>query len=417
MKDTIYLTARQAAQSLGISAATLYAYVSRGLIRSEATGVTRRRRYRAEDVAALKQRRVRGREAVAAAAARTLNFGEPILESAITLIEGGRCYYRGMDSCALAEQATLEDVARLIWQPETDPFAPDNLPPALALDAAAKSRLAKLSPAARCLTVLPLAAAADVKALTMEAPAVARAGARLLRLVAATAGDVPFAARPAHETLARAWRLRDPASQSLLRAALVLSADHELNVSAFTVRCIASAGATIYGATIGGLAALQGRRHGGITERVAAMVEELADSSDLAGAVAKRLERGDFMLGFGHTLYRDGDPRAAWLMQRAAEVCDGPEMRFARRLVDQIREIAGLRPNVDFALVAISRALKLPQGAPLALFMTGRTVGWIGHALEQYAANRLIRPRARYIGVLPHDGATFAPQKAAKKPS
>jgi citrate synthase len=115
--------------------------------------------------------------------------------------------------------------------------------------------------------------------------------------------------------------------------------------------------------------------------------------------------RGEQLPGFGHPLYRDGDPRAAWLLEKLAALGSGAA-DFALTVASQAGDMTGERPNLDFALAALARAIRLPAGAPLALFAVGRCAGWIGHALEQYAAGSLIRPRARYVGPAP---ATIAP--------
>lgn len=123
-----WLTSREAARRLGVSAATLYAYVSRGLLRSEATEGRRDRRYRADDISRLKRRREVGRKAESIAN-HALDFGTPVLESALTLIEDNRLYYRGRDTTELARTASLEEVACLLWDCGEPPFSDDNLPP------------------------------------------------------------------------------------------------------------------------------------------------------------------------------------------------------------------------------------------------------------------------------------------------
>src|SRR4029079_11214456 len=123
-----WLTSHEAARRLGCAAATLYAYVSRGLLRSESVDGRRERRYRADDVSRLKRRRDVGRKAESIAN-HALDFGTPVLESALTLIENNRLYYRGHDATQLARSASLEEVARLLWDCDERPFAADNLPP------------------------------------------------------------------------------------------------------------------------------------------------------------------------------------------------------------------------------------------------------------------------------------------------
>ena len=117
-----WLTSREAAERLGVSPATLYAYVSRGLLRSEGTSGQRERRYRGDDVARLKRRRDVGRKAESIAAS-ALDFGTPVLESSLTLIENGRLFYRGQDAARLARNSSLEQVAQLLWDCDDRPFA------------------------------------------------------------------------------------------------------------------------------------------------------------------------------------------------------------------------------------------------------------------------------------------------------
>jgi citrate synthase len=180
---------------------------------------------------------------------------------------------------------------------------------------------------------------------------------------------------------------------------LVLSADHELNVSAFVVRVTASAGADLYACLTAGLCALGGRWHGGMCDRVEAMVAACPDPRSARRMVRERAARGEALLGFGHPLYPDGDPRAAFMLQRARR------LGRSDRRVQVMLAIAGLlrasgypEPTTDFGLVALCHALGLPPGSATALFALGRTAGWVAHALEQRSARTLLRPRARYVG-------------------
>lgn len=391
MADAAYLTAREAAARLGVKPQTLYAYVSRGLVRSEATG-GRARRYRAADIAAL-----RGKRDPGAAAEKALSFGAPVLDSAITLILDGKLYYRGRDATELARRAAVAEVAALLWQ--ADPavlFARDNLPPAEAALAEAGRTVAGVPPIARALALLPLAAAADPRSLDLAPASVALTGARILRLVTAIVAGTAPSPRPVDAVLAEAWRV-GAAARPLLRAALVLCADHELNVSAFAARCVASAQASPYNAVIAGIAALQGARHGGASERADAFLGEALAAADPASLVAAYLRRGERLPGFGHHLYQGADPRARLLLDLLAEA-GAPLAAEARPVAAAALALTGRAPNVDFALALLRRALALPEGAALALFVIGRSMGWIAQAQEQYAADRLIRPRARYVG-------------------
>jgi len=382
-----YLSAREAAAELNVSRATLYAYVSRGLIRSEPAETGRHRLYRADDV-----RNLRGRKSPAATTEQILARGAPVLDSAITYIDDGRFYYRGRDALRLSSVASLESVAGLLWNcGERDPFETEAIP---------VPQLPKLvSPYARMQAALSIAAPQDLKALNLQPWGVACTGARILRLLVAaiTSGDPEPG--PIHEQLARAWGVSHAAA-AVIRVALVLCADHELNVSAFAVRCIASARSTPYAAVLAGLAALQGPRHGGVAERAAALFDDVTQNGE--NTVVDRLRRGEHLPGFGQFLYPDGDPRCVAIMRAVDEYgFKGPARDMAVAIETQARHLTDLEPNIDFGLATLQRALHLPDIAAPTIFAIGRCVGWIAHAQEQYQNPELIRPRARYVGEKP----------------
>jgi citrate synthase len=390
-----WLSSAEASRRLGVSSATLYAYVSRGLLRSEGATGQREKRYSADDVARLKRRRDVGRKAESIAA-NALDFGTPVLESALTLIENGRLYYRGWDAAQLAQGSPLERVAQLLWQCDERPFDAKNLPSMSTALRQAWLAAATLAPVDRCLLLLPAAARWDHPSWVEDRNAMIETGVRILRLLTAA-----VTAEPVHEQLAAAWHV--PVERApLIRAALVLSADHEFNASAFAARVVASTGANLHGSTIAGLAAINGPRHGGLTRRVASLFDELKGAADLEAVLAQRVSDGLDLPGFGHPLYPDGDIRAATLFAMLHEITpDAPELAFAEGVAQAGERLIGRQPNVDFATVTIERVLGLPRDSALAMFLLGRTVGWIAHALEQAAHGGLIRPRARYTGPRP----------------
>jgi citrate synthase len=396
------LTAQEVADELGISLPTVYAYVSRGLLRSEATS-TRRRRYRREDVERLKQRQEQ-RHHPERAAESALHWGVPILESGLTLIADGRLYYRGIDAVQLAQSHSFEQVAALLWT--GNPVAELNgLYEPMTMSPQCQSVLNQLPDATlfeRFQTLLPLAALDDPGAYDLRGANVIQTGARILRFLTAVAANQPLGEASTAETLQQAWQPDNPQAAALMNMALVLCADHELNVSSFTARCVASAGSTPYAVVTAGLAALQGAKHGGSTERVAALLNEIGTPKHARAALINRIKRGEAFPGFGHVLYTDGDPRGRLLLNSVAERYSQTEAaQLGQAVIEQVGELTGQQPNIDMALVILSRALGLPVGSPLALFALGRTVGWIGHALEQYQVDQLIRPRARYTGAPP----------------
>ena len=393
MTTPIWLSAAEAARRLGVKRETLYAYVSRGLVRSTPRGGrTRARLYAREDIERAR-RRAEDRRDPAAIATHALSHGSPVLASSITLIEGGRLFYRGHDAVELSRSRSVTDVASLVWRGTFD-----------VLPAPSTRRLAELAATrtlpfvARAQCLLAAAAAHDPLAFDLRTDAIVAAGARILDLMVSAAGGAREAGVPIEERLAIGWKVPRRAA-GLLRAAIILSADHELNVSAFTARCVASAGGSPYGAVIAGLAALEGIKHGGLTTRVESMLGAMRRERSGHEALAARLREGTPLDGFGHPLYPDGDPRATELLARLEERYPrSAELRFVRDVAAAALSTLEQRPTIDFALAALTRVAGLPPRSGLELFAIGRTIGWIGHALEQYASGTLIRPRARYVG-------------------
>ena len=407
MSQSRYLTAREAAKQLGVSLPTLYAYVSRGLIRSEAGGdVRRQRRYHAEDVQRLRDRKEQRRDP-ARATAHALHWGTPLLESALTFINDGKLYYRGYDAAALASGHTVEETASLLWLGNLRAqVAAFNEP----LTKSARGRLEKLISQVKPYPLLEafqmallMASSDDPAAYDLRPGMVAQTGGRILRLLTAVAtGRTPEVGIA--QTLAQSWM---PGQQTkaakLLNAALILIADHELNISAFTARCAASAGATPYMVTVAGLSALQGLKHGGSVSRVEALLNEIRVPDRAGPLLGKRLKHGDNIPGFGHPLYPEGDARARALLQWMQETMPrSSALSLSNAVIREARTLSGEEPNSDFALAVLARLLNLSEGYGVGIFALGRTIGWLAHAIEQYQSDRLIRPRARYVGVMPH---------------
>jgi len=382
------LTASQAAARLGIARQSLYAYVSRGLLRALPDPHSRESRYSAEAVERLAEQRARGRRPREVARS-ALNWGAPVLSSSIATVAGGYLYYRGEDAVALARSAVLEAVASLLWQvPAGAAFGGTAQPLSgvVTRDAGSDDLLARFA----------AATGDDATASWQLDPARLAAGCGdLVRaLTACLLGTRPDAA-PVHAQCAAAWGL-DEAGADLVRAALVLCADHELNASSFTARCIASTGASLRAAVIGGLAALSGPKHGGTTARIEAFWDTLDAAPRPEAVVRQHLSGGQSVPGFGHALYPEGDARARALLAAIL-----PLRPAWGGWIRQIVALTGQHPNVDLGLVALRRHLGLPAGAAFGLFALGRSVGWIAHGLEQRGDPHLIRPRAVYTGQVP----------------
>ena len=390
-----WIDAPAAARLLGVSRATLYAYVSRGFVRSQTSaGASRTRTYARDDIERLRER-TEARKNPDKAAARALHWGMPILESSIAMMDGSRLYYRGHDAVELSRSRAVREIASLIWSGGFDLPLPD---PARTRASDARLQLPFI-PLAQ--SRLASAATHDALALDLRPAAVAQTGWRILHLMTSLVAPARRHGESIDECLARVWNVGSRGTP-VIRAALILCADHELNVSSFTARCVASAGSHPYAVVIAGLAALEGPKHGGASARVEAMVTALRRSRTLHADMAERLRRGDRLEGFGHPLYRHGDPRATALLDLLRASYGGSnELTFLLDLASVAAQLTGDAPNIDFALAAVARVLRLPSRSPLTLFALGRTIGWIGHAIEQYATDQLIRPRAKYVGVPP----------------
>ena len=367
--DSDYCTvgSAQACDRLGISRDTLYAYVSRGLVRTIAhPGDARRSLYDRRDIQALFERKGRGRSRRAVAES-TINWGEPVLASKITRIADGRFSYRGHDAVELARDHSLEEVAGLLLPVRSRPAiaaASGFVPPAGQL------------PFDRIVAMMAGLAvgkkAGDGRPRAVE----------ILRLTALSAAGVEYdPVAPIHRLLADAWS-GCPETPDLLRRALVLCADHELNASAYAARVAASAGASLPASLLAGLATLSGTRHGGITVRCLEWMRRV-ERNGLAD-----MRPDEPPPGFGHPLYPDGDPRATHLLEHC------PLPKIWRTVVNQVFEATGTRPGLDFALAHIERSSGLPKGAGLGIFAVGRSAGWMAHIFEQRRTGRLIRPRA-----------------------
>jgi citrate synthase len=399
----LYLSAREASAELAISPATLYAYVSRGLIRSEPSSDSRSHRYRAEDVRGLKERRTPSAEP---RGFKSFDPDLPVMDSAIATITEDGPIYRGVNCVDLAEKDTLEHAATLLWDVTgADPFSRDNCPLVSGEMRAVAEAARHAAPIDRAIAVLALAASADPRAFTRAADGRAMVGGRILRLVIATMLNRASSPDPLHLQIAKAWAPDNRHAADLIRRALVLLADHELNASTFTVRCAASTGLNLYDAIIAGLVALKGPKHGGAGVLAAQFVKTLVDR-DVAPVIRERVALGERFAGFGHGVYKHGDPRARSLLEALARA--GAAEKLTREIPERIAEATGEFVNIDYALAVLVHTLGLPPGNELVLFAMARTVGWIAHASEQLQYGRMIRPRARYIGPTPGRSPAFS---------
>jgi citrate synthase len=379
-----WLTAGEALAALGVRQQTLYANVSRGRIQAKPDPKDPRRSlYDSSDVKRLAGRHG-GRRSAAAVAAETIGWGEPVLSSSVSTVAVGRLFYRGRDAVEFAESATLEEVAGLLWEVEKVRFD------------ARKAGADPASPLRTALTVLSQRAAFDPPSRGRARTVLAEEAADLVGAIAsAMLGPSAGTRAPLHRRMAQAWRAHR--AEDVIRRALVVLADHELNASTFATRVAVSTGASLSAGLLAGLATLSGPLHGGAVASARALIAA-AGRDDPTAAARAWLAQGQPLPAFGHPLYPNGDPRAAALL-----ACFTPRPLFIETRA-AVEALTGEAPNVDFALAALADAFDLPEAAPFTLFAISRSVGWIAHAIEQATSGALIRPRARYVGpILPRE--------------
>jgi citrate synthase len=485
---TDWIGAAEAAERLGIKQATLYAYVSRGVLtrRREADGRTSM--FDADEVQELARK---GRPR------RTGGPAELVIESELTEITPQTQRYRGYAATDLALRCSFEDVAVLLWTgslaaPSTSPGeaatpgealggrsdpggtaharrgadggagsgrragadADDGdagrgwqaTAAALAAGRAAQAGLpAATLPLERLQVIVPALAATDQFRLHLDRPAVMAAG---KSLIAGMIGALPATVAPGADDQALSpepvWRtdgggrgrprsqLVDPWPTAhgerpdhaglsgavagrlaarlcagpvppglvrVLNAALVLLADHEMAASTLAARVAASMRADPYAVVATGLGAMGGALHGGAALGAELMLSSASSPADAPRVVGDVLRRGERLPGFGHFVYKDGDPRANLLLELVAAYAPGsPQLAVASAVTDEARRRALPEPNIEFALAVLAGVAGMIRGAGEAIFATGRTAGWLAHALEEYERNTPIRPRGVYTG-------------------
>ncbi|SUM06165.1 citrate synthase [Staphylococcus carnosus] len=184
--------------------------------------------------------------------------------------------------------------------------------------------------------------------------------------------------------------------------ALVLHADHELNASAFTARCAVSSLSDMYSGIVAAVGSLKGPLHGGANERVMNMLSEIKSVDDVEPYLDKKFENKEKIMGFGHRVYKNGDPRAKYLKTMSKKITDETGQKhlydISVKIEDIMKERTGIIANVDFYSATVYHSMNIPHDLFTPIFAISRTSGWLAHIFEQYRDNRIMRPRAKYIG-------------------
>lgn len=347
--------------------------------------------------------------------------------SAICAVDGteGRLIYHGYDIHDLAEHSTFEETIYLLW------FG--RLP--------TKSELETLSKGLRTNRSLPAEVIKAMKQMPKEAlpMEVLRTTVSMLSMYDADAEDNVREANlrkairltAQFPTIVAYWDLirnnkevvapkednslaanflymlsggKEPNEVSVksLDIALILHADHELNASTFAARVAAATLTDMHSAIVAGICALKGPLHGGANQEVIKMLLEMGTLDNVEAHLDKMFERHEKVMGFGHRVYKTEDPRASHLRKMSEELGkragDTKWFDMSYKIEQIVKGDKGLNPNVDFYSASVYYMLGIPNDLYTPIFAISRMSGWAAHVLEQYANNRLIRPRAEYIG-------------------
>jgi citrate synthase len=364
-----------------------------------------------------------GTESTAAAAGLR---GVVAAQSAIGDVNGelGKLIYQGYDIHDLAEHATFEEVVFLLWngrlpsQVELEELSSDirmhyEAPPEVI---AAMRYIPKdadpMDVLRTCVSALDFydkdghgtdrasAMKAAVK-LTGQIGTIAAAWDRIRSGKGVLAPDKSLGIADNFLYMLRGERA-DADEARMFDVCLILHADHELNASTFTTRVVAGTLADMYGCVTAGIAALAGPLHGGANTNVMKMLIEIGDVDKIDAWVEKALEEKRKIMGIGHAVYKTEDPRATWLRKYSRHMAEkkGESKWFdmSQRIEQLMHEKKGMFPNVDFYSASTYYLMDIPLDLYTPIFAVSRVSGWTGHILEQYGHNKLIRPRAEYIG-------------------
>ncbi len=345
-------------------------------------------------------------------------------ESSISSIIDDQLTYVGYTIDDLAENASFEEVIYLLWnkklpnQDELDAFS-DDLFENMALPDEVLSHfksynLHSVHPMAALRTAISLLGLFDEEADVMDDAANKRKAIRLQAKVSAVVaafsrirdGLEPVKPKKGLSYAANfLYMLNDKEPNDLeeeaINKALVLHADHELNASTFTSRVCVATLSDMYSGITAAISALKGPLHGGANERVMQMLSEIDEIDNAIPYVKEKMANKEKIMGMGHRVYRNGDPRAKHLKKMSKELTALKDMskwyEISVEIEEYIKSEKGLPANVDFYSASVYHSLGIKHDLYTPIFAMSRFSGWIAHILEQYENNRLIRPRAEYV--------------------
>lgn len=342
----------------------------------------------------------------------------------ISTIAGTTLLYRGYTIEDLAAHATFEEVVYLLWfgnLPTSEELArfQHEMDEAMALPPESFGWFHGLPTEVHPMDFLHAVVAGlslhdpDANVLSYEANhrKAVRLTARLATIVAAydrvRNGQWPLQPLPGRSL---AWNFlymlhgKEPTARRVrqLETCLVLHADHELNASAFSARVTSSTLSGMYSSIMSAIGTLKGELHGGANEQVMRMLLEVGTPKRLEAYLDEAMAAKRKVMGFGHRVYKEGDPRAAILKKMSAELTaetGRPELyEMSAAMEEYMHDRKGLIPNVDFYSATVYYSMGIPIDLFTPVFAASRVSGWCAHVLEQYQNNRIYRPRGKYVG-------------------
>ncbi|WP_165997065.1 citrate synthase [Bacillus sp. Cs-700] len=345
--------------------------------------------------------------------------------SSISSIVNDVLTYRGYNIDDLAENASFEEVIYLLWNDKlpnkteleefTAEFASNASIPEEIVNQMKSYPIDKVHPMAALRTAVSTLALYDEEADDMSEEANYRKAIRLQAKIPTVVTafsriregkppvepkkDLSFAANFLYTLTGE---LPEEVAVTAINKALVLHADHELNASTFTARVCVATLSDMYSGVTAAIGALKGPLHGGANERVMAMLSEIDRVDNVEPYLQNAFENKEKIMGFGHRVYKTGDPRAKHLREMSRKLTELTGETKWYEMSTKMEEIVtsekGLPPNVDFYSASVYHSLGIDHDLFTPLFAVSRVSGWIAHILEQYSNNRLIRPRAEYVG-------------------
>lgn len=405
------MSALEACELLGIKAATLYTYVSRGLLQPVRQANKKANRYWRAEVERM-QARSSARQGHGPVAAAAMRWGQPVMLTSITEITAEGPRYRGHLASDLARHpGDFENVAELLWSgvlPDSHHLWPVEAPHA-DLWIALRGMGVQCDDSIRMMRVFAIAATAlggGSLAEELRSGSITRLSRQMLFAFASCCGLLGPARRPvllsgeqplAQHMLQALGVDTTPAALSAVNAALILGADHELSSATFAARIAASVGSGLHACVVAALATQRGSLLAGGGDLAEDLIRGITSMEQLKTRVAEADRRRERLPGFGLPLYPDGDPRARALI--ALSQATAPASRqadFAYCFVEAVGTQLGLHPNIEMGLVVLSLAWGMPMRSASAIWGVGRTAGWIAHVLEQRLAGFSLRPRGMF---------------------